>query len=81
MHLTQEEFDKRYDALPEGVADVVDDTMRLLEAMDSLGEAITINTLSDGFALALDKGHKRAEILLTMLMVAIRKAGSRKGDG
>ena len=76
--MTKEEWTTKYDALPEGAADVVEAALNLFEIWKKHDEQISVAVLTDAFDLAVDQGYDMAEIQLTMLMMAIRESGKRR---
>lgn len=75
---TKEEFEKQYNALPEGVSEVVDALLDVFAIWKEHEEAITLSSLTDCFDLAIDDGYDMAEIQLAMVTMAIRESGKRR---
>ena len=72
MPLSEAEMRAKFDALPPSIPDVIDAAMALFGACQSNPEDVTIQSLADGFSLAMADGHDMAELYLAMLANAVR---------
>jgi len=69
-----EEMQQRCDELPDGVVEVVSLFLQLFSTWESYEENISINSLTEGFKLAIQEGHDSAEIKLAMASAAMSEA-------
>ena len=65
---------QRIDELPDGVVEVVSLLLQLFSTWESSNENISIESLTEGFKLAIQEGHDSAEIFLAMASAAMRQA-------
>ena len=71
---SDDEYERRFAALPNGVQDAIDAIMLLFETMQKHQETITIGALAEGIELVMTDGYDMAEIYLAMVSFASRRA-------
>lgn len=74
MPLSDDQMRAKFEALPDGLPDVIDAAMEFFSVVQQHKEVVTIQSLADGLSLAMSEGHDMAELYLAMLSNAVRLA-------
>jgi hypothetical protein len=76
MPIFDDQMRAKFEALPDGIPDVIDAAMEFFFVVQQHKKVVTIQALVDGLSLAMAEGHDMAELYLAMLSNAVRLAKS-----